>query len=376
MQPKLSQQTRLLKFRKLTEVSRALTYAVSLDEVLNLTVEHAAELLEAKKAILMMMNDSGLLSVRAKVGIDADRCRRFAEPMDESLIMRLKGLLEADTAHFLGVPLVVGGNVTGILAVAGFAGATSGEEQEWLLSALADQAAVALEKTKLDEIIEFREKLIGMVSHDLRTPMTAILISCRSLLKRGDVGVQASAGIERIRACAERANRMIHDLLDYTQAHLGGGIRLQKRPADMIAIVRHAVDELTIAHPKRVVEVQSCSKAQGDWDADRLGQMVRNLLSNALHYSPCETPVRMVISTADNGATTLSMHNDGPPIPEARLPHIFEAMQRATAINDPSNRSVGLGLYIAQHIVEAHKGTIEVRSDAAHGTLFTVWLPG
>ena len=375
MEPPVAQQARFVTFRKLTEVSRALTYAVSLDEVLQLTVAHATELLGAKKAILMLINDAGLLSVRASVSIDPERCKRFAEPMDESLIVRLKGLLDADAANFLGVPLVVGGNVTGILAVASLIDTTSSEGQEWLLSALADQASVALEKTKLDEIIEFREKLIGIVSHDLRTPMTAILISCRTLLKRADVEPQTLATVQRIRASAERANRMIHDLLDYTQAHLGGGIRLQKRPTDMAGVVNHAVAELSVAHPKRVIEVDLGRNTSGDWDEDRLAQVVRNLLSNALHYSPADTPVRILSSRAKNGGTTLSVHNSGPPIPAARLTRVFEPMQRSTAINDASNRSVGLGLYIVKHIVEAHKGTVRVESDIANGTQFAVWLP-
>ena len=376
MEPQSSSRpTRLVKLRKLTEVSRALTYAVCLNEVLMLTVRHASELLETQKAILMLTNDEGLLSVRAHVGIDDERCERFAEPFDESLVMRLRGLLEVDASCFLGVPLVVGGKVTGILAVSTFPSAAPNEEHEWLLSALADQASVALEKTKLDEIIEFREKLIGIVSHDLRTPMTAILISCRSLLKREDVAAQTLASVGRIQACAERANRMIHDLLDYTQAHLGGGIRLRKHPADLNHIVQHAVSELKVANPHRVIDFQADDSAQGNWDADRLGQVVRNLLSNALHYSPTETPVRIAIDTTADDGVGLWINNAGPPIAPARLPHIFEPMQRATAINGASDRSVGLGLYIVKHIIDAHGGTVKVESDDITGTSFSVWLP-
>ena len=375
MESQSPQQARLLTIRKLTEVSRALTYAMSLDEVLKLTVQHAVELLQAQKAILMMSDENGLLSVRASVGINEDRCKRFAEPLDESLIVRLRGLLDVDASRFLGVPLVVNGNVTGILAVSAFADVTSNDEQEWLLSALADQASVALEKTKLDEIIEFREKLIGIVSHDLRTPVTAILISCRSLLKRGNVEAQTLATVGRIQSCAERANRMIHDLLDYTQAHIGGGIRIQRRPVGMQHIIEHAVAELSIANAGRTIDIDAKHDVYGNWDEDRLGQVVRNLLANALHYSPTDTPVRIDIDELADEGVTLSVHNQGPPITPSRLPHIFEPMQRATAINDASNRSVGLGLYIVRHLVEAHAGTVEVTSDAAHGTCFTVWLP-
>ncbi len=375
MELQLSQQARFSSLRQLTEVSRALTYAMSLDEVLKLTVRHAVDLLQAKKAILMLTDGHGMLSVRASVGIDESRCKRFAEPLDESLNVRLRGLLDVDASHFLGVPLVVGGQVIGILAVSAFVDATSSDEQEWLLSALADQASVALQKTKLDEIIEFRDRLIGIVSHDLRTPVTAILISCRTLLKRKDTEPQSLATVRRIRSCAERANRMIRDLLDYTQAHIGGGIRIQKRPADLQDIVEHAVAELSIANAGRVIDVNASGETHGNWDQDRLGQVVRNLLSNALHYSPPDTPVSIDIEDAAEGGVSLSVKNGGLPIPEARLPYIFEPMQRATASSDASNRSVGLGLYIVKHLVEAHGGTVEVTSEMTRGTRFTVWLP-
>ena len=116
---------RLSQMRKLTEVSRALTHAVSLAD-------------------------------------------RFREPLDETLIHRLQNLLAVDATRFLGVPLVVGGEVIGILGVALVQAGIADDEEEWLLSALADQAAVALEKTRLDQTAEFRGRLIGIVSHDLR----------------------------------------------------------------------------------------------------------------------------------------------------------------------------------------------------------------
>ena len=110
---------RALQLRKLTEVSRALTYAVSLEEVLDLTVARAAELLDAPRTVLMLTNNEGLLSVRASFGLGPDAQSDFLEPLQESLIMRLKALLgTTEEEQFLGVPLVVAGEVTGLLAVA------------------------------------------------------------------------------------------------------------------------------------------------------------------------------------------------------------------------------------------------------------------
>ena len=126
--------------------------------------------------------------------------------------------------EFLGVPLVVGGEVTGLLAVARHVGDVPADEAEWLLSALADQAAVALEKTRLDETAEFRERLIGIVSHDLRDPVAAILMVTATLRRWRQLDPQTmDTLVHRIQSSADRANAMIHDLLDFTQARLGGG---------------------------------------------------------------------------------------------------------------------------------------------------------
>ena len=173
-----------LQIRKLTEVSRAITYAASLDEVLQLTVVRAAELLAAERSLLLVANNDGLLAPRASHGIDITVARDFQEPFSEALIQRLALRLDAQPESFLGVPLVVAGAVTGILVVIRSASSIGADHDEWLLSALADQAAAALEKTRLDEIGEFREQLIGIVGHDLRNPLSTILMGAQLLLLR------------------------------------------------------------------------------------------------------------------------------------------------------------------------------------------------
>ena len=250
---------RAQQLRKLTEVSRALTYAISLDEVLDLTVQRAAELLEADRAVLMLTDEEGMLSVRASVGLDPSLLGEFREPLYETLINRLRSLLQtSDPAHFLGVPLVAGGEVIGLLAVARstlHAGAE--EEDEWLLSALADQAAVALEKTRLDQTAEFRERLIGIVSHDLRNPIAVITMAATALMRWEQLDQRTiSKMVGRIHGSAKRASDMIRDLLDFTQARLGGGIRLGRKPADLHAILRQVVEEMEVAHPHRSFAVR------------------------------------------------------------------------------------------------------------------------
>jgi sigma-B regulation protein RsbU (phosphoserine phosphatase) len=375
MTPLFHADRRWQQLRKLTEVSRALTYAVSLEEVLGLAVARAAELLGTDKAVLMLVNEDGVLSVSASHGLDKATCDRFREPLHETLITRLQGLLgDAAKESFLGVPLVVRGEVMGLLAVARPHETANLEDEEWLLSALADQAAVALEKTRLDQTAEFRERLIGIVSHDLRNPIFAIKMAVELLLANKESDDRTAKVALRIRSSAERATRLIADLLDFTRARLGGGIHVDPKSADLHLIARLVVDELEVAHPERRIVVTHHSDGRGEWDPDRLAQVLGNLVANALNYSPPGTDVRL--TTQDAGAdVVITVHNEGKPIPPERLPHVFEPLQRATSEITNTTRSVGLGLYIVRQLVEAHGGQVSVESTAQTGTTLTVKLP-
>jgi sigma-B regulation protein RsbU (phosphoserine phosphatase) len=284
-------------------------------------------------------------------------------------------VLGVGAERFLGVPLVVSGLVTGILAVALPPDMQSrADEQEWLLSALADQAAVALEKTRLDETSEFRERVIGIVSHDLRNPMSAILMGANLLLGGDGLDPRATKIVVRMQSAAERASRMIDDLLDYTQGQLGGGIPVTRSPGDLHAVARQVVEEIAGNHPSRTIDLSHEGDAHGTWDADRMAQALGNLVSNALSYSPRDTPVAVKV-LGDENTVALSVHNRGAVIPADRLRRIFEPMQRLAVDGSSASRSVGLGLYIVDKIVAAHRGTVNVVSAAPAGTTFTITLP-
>jgi GAF domain-containing protein len=149
--PWYTEHSRFEQIRALTEVSRALTCATSIEEVLRLAVDRAAELLGAESAVLMLADEpDGLLRVRATHGLPHDRVAEFREPFAETLVRRLEGLFDyLPEQCFLSVPLVVQGRVTGLLAVVRADGLPCTEADEWLLSALGDQAAVALENARL-----------------------------------------------------------------------------------------------------------------------------------------------------------------------------------------------------------------------------------
>ncbi|AKJ06706.1 PAS domain S-box-containing protein [Archangium gephyra] len=221
---------------------------------------------------------------------------------------------------------------------------------------------------------EFAEQLIGIVSHDLRNPLNAITLSVAALMRQEELGERQAKGLARISAATERATRLIHDLLDFTRARLGGGIPIERKPLDLHTHCRQVVEEVRLAHPDREVEVVRSGEGRGEWDGDRLAQVITNLVNNALAYSPPGTPVRVETRGVD-GTVLLGVHNEGRPIPPELLPHLFEPMTRGRPGGDTASRSIGLGLFIVANIVHAHGGTIDVHSEAATGTTFTVRLP-
>ena len=223
---------------------------------------------------------------------------------------------------------------------------------------------------------EFEQQLIGIVSHDLRNPTTAISLGAASLLRREDLDERALKTLVRIQSSAERVTRMIRDLLDFTKARLGGGIDLLRMPMDLHHLTRLVVDEVQMSFPEREVRVVSDGNGEGEWDGDRMAQVLTNLLTNALKYSPAETPV-LVRTFGGPASVQLEVHNQGPPIPPAVLAHLFEPMRRGEAQTraDRSARSIGLGLFIVDHIIRAHGGSNHVRSTDDEGTLFGVRLP-
>ncbi|HYO71661.1 MAG TPA: ATP-binding protein, partial [Archangium sp.] len=221
---------------------------------------------------------------------------------------------------------------------------------------------------------EFEGQLIGIVSHDLRNPLGAITLGATALLQRGGLEERQAKNVVRIHSSAERAIRLIRDLLDFTQARLGGGIPVSRQPMELHGVTRQVVDEVRMAHPERHIDVETRGDGRGHWDADRLAQVLTNLLSNALSYSPPGTPVK-VRTRGEDGAVVLEVWNAGEPIPPEQLPRLFEPLERGAGQKDRAGRSIGLGLFIVRNIVEAHGGTITVRSGEAEGTAFTVRLP-
>jgi PAS domain S-box-containing protein len=220
---------------------------------------------------------------------------------------------------------------------------------------------------------DFERQLIGIVSHDLRNPLNVVLMASKWLRRQEDLSPASTKHVVRIENAGERAMRLIRDLLDFTQAELGGGIRIERRPTNLHDLTAAVLEEIQATHPDRVLEVQSAGDGSGEWDPDRLSQVIQNLVTNALKYSPAGSTV--TVATYDDGpAVTLVVNNLGPSIPPEAVPTMFGPFERG-AVRSDAFRSVGLGLYIVEKVVKAHGGTVVVESNDQDGTTFTVVLP-
>lgn len=216
------------------------------------------------------------------------------------------------------------------------------------------------------------ERMVAVASHDLKNPMTAIKMATELLAR----DVQSDRGrrlLGSIGTSAERAQRMIVDLLDFASIKLGQGIGIRRQQVDLLKAMDQSVSELRIVFGN--ASIRHLSRGQGTFevDQDRLHQMIGNLVANSAAYGDLRYPITLTTEFCGNGVV-LSVHNHGPAIAEELLPKLFEPMTRGSDRQD-TLRSLGLGLFIVKQIAEAHGGWATVTSNPIYGTTFIIHLP-
>lgn len=219
---------------------------------------------------------------------------------------------------------------------------------------------------------QFREMFVGILGHDLRSPLQVIL-TAGALLERRANGPEQAKLPEAILRAARSMTRLSEDMLDMTMSRLGGGLPISRRHVDLCDVVSATTEELA-AKPVRFV-TQIVGKTTGDWDRARLAQVLSNLLSNAVKYGNPSEPIRIRVDGQDASSVVVEVHNEGCPISAELLPTIFDPFRRGRGGVHHDGNGIGLGLFIADQIVRAHGGTISVRSSADEGTTFSFTLP-
>jgi len=215
----------------------------------------------------------------------------------------------------------------------------------------------------------FTEQLIGVASHDLRNPLAAICMAAQ-LLERQVLPARQLQLLGHISHAAERAQRLIADLLDLTQRQIGRGVPVSLVPVDVHALVGECLEELRLVFPGRVLSQRCVGRGMFMADRDRLCQLLGNLLTNALDYGEGEVTVTSHVETQ----VLISVHNQGAPIAPHLLGNLFEPMVRGQHERGRPG-SVGLGLFIVREIARAHCGEVRVNSSVEQGTTFTATFP-
>jgi phosphoserine phosphatase RsbU/P len=232
------------------------------------------------------------------------------------------------------------------------------------------QAELAQARGQAEDRAQFAEQMMGIVSHDLRNPLSVIQMSA-ALLGMGELSHQQRNVVARLDRSGKRAERLINDLLGFTQARLGGGISVERQPMDLHAVVREAVAELSAAFPESSIVHDASGAGEISGDRHRLVQALGNLVANAVHHGTAGRPIS-VSTRGEPQGFTISVHNEGPAIPAEIQDTLFAPMVRGAAAR---SGGVGLGLFIVREIAKAHEGTVTVQSSPEAGTTFSMELP-
>lgn len=240
-----------------------------------------------------------------------------------------------------------------------------------------DQALQESAITFADQTARTRDTFLAMLGHDLRSPL-ATMSMAGVLLTNTKEGTEHTLKIgARVKRSAATMTTMVNDLLGYARTQLGGQIPIKPVLGDMRDICHAAVDDASAAHPECAFDQQYTGDMIGDFDGERVQQVISNLLNNAAQYRSATHPVTVFVS-GEKDALTLQVKNFGAQIPDSSLKAIFDPLVQLSVSAQQKGRSstsLGLGLFIAREITVAHGGTISAESSDSGGTVFTVQLP-
>ncbi len=243
-------------------------------------------------------------------------------------------------------------------------------------NALARQAGeLSAQNERLRELDRLKDEFVALVSHELRTPLTSIIGYIELLRDERATGMDAHHFAGVIQRNAERLLRLVGDLLFLSQMQ-SGTLALEVRDTDLAGLAAEAVQEARPAAGRKRIELTLSSAAVPHLGVDptRIAQLLGNLISNAVKFTPEDGKVEVTLAVEGTEAV-LSVSDTGIGIPAADRERIFERFFRTEAVTQRVIPGSGLGLTISKAIVDAHQGSITVRSDENHGSTFTVRLP-
>ncbi len=385
-------------FQRLLEISTLLSSTLNLEELLSLVLEVSTELTDSQKAsILLVDKKTGQLHFTASKGGEVPA--GVVVPLDNSIagwvVQNGKSLILGDvqgdsrfyaevdedtefvTRSMLAVPLKTSKGPIGALEVLNKTNDAPYTQQDVaLLEALASQSAVAIINARLFH----QSDLLAEIMHELKTPLMAIS-AASELLMRPELPVEKYRSVVgMIQGETTRLSNMTKDFLDFARLE-SGRVRLANEPVAVAAVVNDVIKlaqsqaserqiRITDDLPSNLPSLDSPLRLMGD--ADRLKQVLLNLVSNAIKYN-VENGRITIAARLHGQELSLSVTDTGPGISAADKEHLFERFYRIPGSEGAEGS--GLGLSIANKIVEEHNGRIEVTSTVGEGTTFTVFLP-
>jgi len=352
---------------------------------------------DANRAAILIFDSDGVMRFRAWRNL-SEKYRRAVEghsPWSRDAVLpqpvlvadvdtdpSMKGFLPLFREECIGslafIPLVTRGQLIGTFMV------YYREPHEYTPNELELAASIASDVASvtarfaaiagLEKTIRYNDLFAGVLAHDLRSPLSAIMTAAQVVLMRQEGhGNRSTKPISHILKSGQRMTRMIDQLLDVTRARAGGGIQVEPSEMNLANLCAQAIGELELAFPSWTMKGEITGELDGRWDPDRLSQIVSNLVSNAGQHGRPEGLITVRLDGRAPDTVTLEVHNDGS-IPTSIMPSLFDPFRGTQSPRD-SSRGLGLGLFIVKEIAEAHGGSVQVASSPAEGTTFVVRLP-
>lgn len=391
----------------LQRVAAALSGAITSTQIADVVLDHGLEAMGAQAGMLFVLGPdrralellrvhgypAGLGHELARIPVHApvpmaEACRRGAPVWIHNAAAlharypHLPGpLRELGSAALACVPLPADRGPVGVV-VFGFPGhrAFPADERAFII-ALADHAARAVERAELfatvARAVQAREQILGVVAHDLRTPLTVISMTASEMLEPDTTADQRCDHVARILRNTRRMERLIRDLLDFSQIE-AGQLAVETAPYRIDDIARQAMEAAQAAAPTHCLALDLPARVAAMsvlCDRERTLQVLGNLIGNAVKFTPEGGAIRMRVAE-QQGWIVLSVADTGRGIAADALPHLFERYWQVERGHEPAERKgVGLGLFIVKALVEAQGGRIWVQSQPARGSTFSFRLP-
>ena len=254
------------------------------------------------------------------------------------------------------------------------------DKVQYILASGIEITEQAQEREKVEELSRLKDEFLSLTSHELRTPLTSILGNAELLHRKLVKQVQAPdspdqdiLAVERIIRQSKRLDRLINEMLDATRFQSEILELNNEADINLVEVTRRVIDSYTNASREIILE-DTTDGLVGNWDEERLEQVLQNLLSNALKYSPDGTSVTVRLERQGNEAM-VSIKDRGPGLSTEEQAHIFDRFYRLSRDEKSNVEGLGLGLYIAQHIVTRSGGRLWVESKPGEGSTFSFALP-